>query len=195
MFNKALFAVAVATASSLVSVGATAAVNYGNGMVVEPYVGIKFGQYDLDHAEDKGISYGVYGGAKFTSNFGIEAEYLGSSDEDYQSDFSRHSEYHADVYGIYGTAQYLFPATPVYVKGRVGVAKNKVKVDARTYRYWQHEGGYSDSGLAGGLGFGYNLAPNASVEIAYDWYPKIDNLADQGNSDATGITLGAHMRF
>ncbi|PNK61873.1 porin family protein [Psychrobacter sp. FDAARGOS_221] len=190
-----LVVMTAACAGSLMAVSANAAVNYGNGMVAQPYVGLKFGQYDLDHAEDKGISYGIYGGAKFTPNFGIEAEYLGSSDEDYQTGRLKRSEYHADVYGLYGTAEYLFPGTPIYVKGRAGVAKNKVKIDAKSSAYAQHDGSKSDSGFAGGLGFGYNFASNAAVELAYDWYPKVENVADQGDSDASGITLGANLKF
>ena len=78
--QKTLLALA---AGSLMTVGAQAAVNYGNTMTAQPYIGAKVGQYDLDGAKDTGTAYGVYGGAKFTPNFGLEAEYLTTSDEDF----------------------------------------------------------------------------------------------------------------
>jgi len=106
-----------------------------------------------------------------------------TSDEDFDSA----REYSADVYGLYGTYDYTFPGSDMYAKGRLGVAKNKVDVDG--------SGSKSDTGIAGGLGLGYNVAPNAAVELAYDWYPKVDNVAGKGDLDASGITLGANFKF
>lgn len=177
LLQKTLLALA---AGSMMTVGAQAAVNYG--MTAQPYIGAKIGQYDLDSADDA-TSYGVYGGAKFTPNFGIEAEYMTTSD----ADFSSTREYSADVYGLYGTYDYTFPGSDMYAKGRLGVSKNKVDVDGY--------GSKSDTGIAGGLGLGYNLAPNAAVELAYDWYPTVDNVAYKGDLDASGITLGANFKF
>ena len=45
--QKTLLALA---AGSLVSMGAQAAVSYGNGYTGQPYVGVKVGQFDLDYA-------------------------------------------------------------------------------------------------------------------------------------------------
>ena len=45
--QKTLLALA---AGSLMTVGAQAAVNYGNTMTAQPYIGAKVGQYDLDGA-------------------------------------------------------------------------------------------------------------------------------------------------
>ena len=57
--QKTLLALA---ATSLVSVGAQAAVAYGNGYTGTPYVGVKVGQFDLDvDGADKPTAYGVYG--------------------------------------------------------------------------------------------------------------------------------------
>ncbi|AWT50065.1 cell envelope biogenesis protein OmpA [Psychrobacter sp. YP14] len=180
-------------AGSLMTAGAQAAITYGNGMTAQPYIGAKIGQYDLDDADDEALSYGVYGGAKFTPNFGIEAEYLTTSDED----FAPGSEYSADVYGLYGTYDYTFPGSQMYAKGRLGVAKNKVDVDAKNAagQFASYNGKHSDTGIAGGLGLGYNIAPNAAVELAYDWYPKVENVGSKGDLDASGITLGANFKF
>ncbi|WP_201544477.1 porin family protein [Psychrobacter sp. H7-1] len=189
--QKTLLALA---AGSLMTVGAQAAVNYGNGMTAQPYIGAKIGQYDLDKADNEAMSYGIYGGAKFTPNFGVEAEYMTTNDEDFTRGANK-SEYSADVYGLYGTYDYTFPGSQMYAKGRLGVAKNKVDIDSKSLAYNRYDGKKSDTGIAGGLGLGYNLAPNAAVEVAYDWYPKVDNVADKGNLDASGVTLGANFKF
>ena len=189
ILQKTLLALA---AGSMMTVGAQAAVNYG--MTAQPYIGAKIGQYDLDSAKDSGTSYGIYGGAKFTPNFGVEAEYMTTSDEDFTTGARDKSEYSADVYGLYATYDYLFPGSEMYAKGRLGVAKNKVKLDSKN-ALSVNDGDYSDTGIAGGLGLGYNLAPNAAVELAYDWYPTVDGVGNQGDLDASGVTLGAKFKF
>ncbi len=187
--QKALLAL---VAGSLMSVGAQAAFNYNTA---QPYLGVKVGQYDLDGAEDEATSYGVYGGAKFTPNFGVEAEYMTTSDEDFKTGPLTKSEYNGEVYGLYATGYYHFPNTNgIYAKGRVGVAKNEVEVDSKVADFDVYDGSESETGIAGGVGFGYDFTPNAAVEIAYDWYPSIDDVAGK-DLDASGFTLGANFKF
>ncbi len=183
--QKTLLALAAGT---LMTAGAQAAVTYGNGMTAQPYIGAKVGQYDLDGAKDKGTSYGVYGGAKFTPNFGLEAEYLTTSDED----LNDVQEYSADTYGVYATGDYAFPNTGgLYGKGRLGIAKNEVDVKGKVTG---RETSGSETGVAGGLGLGFNVAPNASIEAMYNWYPSIETNVGE-DLDASGVTLGAHLKF
>ena len=184
ILQKTLLALA---AGSMMTVGAQAAVNYASP--AQPYIGAKIGQYDLDGAKDEATSYGVYGGAKFTPNFGLEAEYLTTSDED----FNNVTEYSADTYGLYATADYAFPNTGgLYGKGRLGVAKNEIDLESKS-NVVKVSSDNSDTGVAGGLGLGYNIAPNASVEAMYNWYPTVEI----GNTDydASGVSLGAHFKF
>lgn len=181
--QKTLLALA---AGSLMTVGAQAAVSYSSA---QPYLGAKIGQYDLDTAKDDATSYGVYGGAKFTPNFGVEAEYMTTSDEDYNNGY----EYGADVYGVYGTYDYTFPGSQMYAKGRLGVAKNKVNFDSKVTNLANTSS--SKTSVAGGVGLGYNLAPNAAVELAYDWYPEVEAPVTGEKLDANGITLGANFKF
>lgn len=187
--QKTLLAV---LAGSLMTAGAQAAVTYGNGMTAQPYIGAKIGQYQPDDAKDDAVSYGIYGGAKFTPNWGVEAEYLTTSDETGYEDIDEKIDYEGQVYGLYITYDYAFPNTGgLYAKGRLGVAKNKVdldytdKFDSRNNESTSN----SDTGIAGGLGLGYNIAPNAAVEVAYEWYPEIED------DSINGITLGANFKF
>ncbi len=175
-------------AGSLMSVGAQAAVSYNAG---QAYAGVKVGQYSPDDVEDDAVSYGVYGGYKFTPEFGVEAEYLTTSDADAFDTTLEKSEYSADVFGLYATYDYAFPNTGLYAKGRLGVAKNEIDVEYTDKVIASESGSFSESetGVAGGLGLGYNITPMASVEAIYNYYPSIEDL------DVSGITLGAHFKF
>ena len=188
--QKALLAV---IAGSVMTMSAQAAMNYAG----QPYAGVKVGQYSPDDVKDDAVSYGVYGGYKFATNFGIEAEYLTTNDADAFNDSFEKSEYSADVYGLYGTYDYAFPNTGLYAKGRLGIAKNKIEVDYtdKLFPVFNENFSYSDTGVAGGLGLGYNITPMASVEAMYNFYPTIDSNDDREDLDSNGITLGAHYKF
>lgn len=187
--QKALIALSV---GSLMSVSAQAAVNYAG----QPYAGVKVGQYSPDDVEDDAVSYGVYGGYKFTPEFGIEAEYLTTNDADAFDDSLEKSEYSADVYGLYATYDYVFPNTALYAKGRLGVAKNEIDVEYTDKLDSSENESFSvsDTGVAGGLGLGYHISPMASIEAMYNIYPTID-FDDGDDVDANGFTLGAHFKF
>lgn len=191
--------IALAT-GSLLSVSAQAAISYGNGATAQPYLGAKIGQYnvDADDAEDA-MSYGVYGGLKFTPNFGLEAEYLTTNDADIDDAKINNqlikSEYSGNTYGLYGTYDYAFPnAGGLYAKGRLGFAKNEIKTEVtNTVTKQTASPSFSDTGIAGGIGLGYNITPQASVEAMYNIYPSVEVGND--DFDVTGLTLGAHFKF
>ena len=176
--QKTLLALA---AGSLLSMGAQAAVSYGNGYTGQPYVGVKVGQFDLDvNGADKPTAYGVYGGYNFDPNFGIEAEYVGSDDADYYN-----GDIDAKTYGAYGTYRYQFPNTGLYAKGKLGVAKTKVEGNYLSSSSTRNTYSDSDTSLAGGVGLGYSVNPNFGVEAEYD----------KLGSDADLMTVGAHLKF
>ena len=176
--QKTLLALA---AGSLLSMGAQAAVSYGNGYTGQPYVGVKVGQFDLDvDGADKPTAYGVYGGYNFDPNFGIEAEYVGSDDADYYN-----GDIDAKSYGAYGTYRYQFPNTGLYAKGKLGVAKTKVEGNYLSSNSTRNTYSDSDTSLAGGIGLGYSVNPNFSVEAEYD----------KLGSDADLMTVGAQLKF
>ena len=145
------------------------------------------------------MSYGVYGGVKFTPNFGLEAEYLTTNDADIGDSKVNNqlitSQYSGDTYGLYGTYDYVFPNTGgLYAKGRLGFAKNEINTEVtNTVTKRTASPSFSDTGIAGGLGLGYNITPMASVEAMYNMYPTV-TVGDK-DFDVTGITLGAHVKF
>lgn len=178
ILQKTLLALA---AGSLLSVGAQAAVTYGNGYTGQPYVGVKAGQFDLDvSGADKPTAYGVYGGYNFDPNFGIEAEYVGSDDADYYN-----GDIDAKTYGLYGTYRYTFDNTPVYAKGKIGVARTKVEGDYNNTPITRVRYSDSDTSLAGGVGLGYAVSPDFGIEAEYDLL----------GSDTDLWSLGAHLKF
>ncbi len=176
--QKTLLALA---AGSLLSMGAQAAVSYGNGYTGQPYVGVKVGQFDLDvDGADKPTAYGVYGGYNFDPNFGIEAEYVGSDDADYYN-----GDIDAKTYGAYGTYRYQFPNTGLYAKGKLGVAKTEIEGNYLAENSNRKTISKDDTSLAGGVGLGYSVNPNFSVEAEYD----------KLGSDADLMTVGAQLKF
>lgn len=193
LLNKALFSVLL---GSVMTMSAQAAVSYTNG---QAYVGAKVGQYDPevdnDSADNDATSYGVYAGYNITPEFSVEAEYLGTTAEDAYNDSFEKLEYDASVFGLYGTYHYTFPNTGLYAKGRLGVAKHEVDFDYtdKEDSFFDESFSISDTGIAGGLGLGYNITPMVGVEAMYNMYPTID--VDGVDYDASGITLGAHVKF
>ena len=186
--------IALAT-GSLLSVSAQAAVSYAG----QPYVGVKAGQFNLDVDgvdTDKPTAYGVYGGYNFDPNFGVEVEYMGSDDADATFKDAKGLVYDGDIsaktYGAYGTYRYYFPNTGgLYGKAKLGVAKTKVDIDAKskltndTVEYASNS--TSDTGIAGGIGLGFSASPNLSVEAEYDMM--------DSDADAKLWTIGAHLKF
>lgn len=60
-------------------------------------------------------------GIIFDRNFGVEAEYVGSDEKEYDIG-NMHHRYDAKSYGAYATYRYQLPTMPVYLKGKLGVA-------------------------------------------------------------------------
>lgn len=181
-------------ASAAITTGAQAATAYNNsnamGYTGQPYVGVKAGQLDgdVDNAStDKATAYGIVLGYNFDPNWGVEAEYVGTDDADIDLNTNVgkiKGDYDAKTYGLYGTYTHNFINTPVYAKGRLGIAKTEVNgsVKAAGYTYKAES---DDTSLAGGLALGYHATPNVDFEAAYDY----------ASSDANLWTIGAKVKF
>lgn len=185
--NKTLLAL---VAGTVVTAGTNAALYQTNttGYTGQPYVGVKAGQFntDVDSLDaDNQTAYGVYAGYNFTPNFGAEVEYVDSSKEDLKYSGTKVGEISTNTAGLYGTYKYQFPASNVYAKGKLGIAQTQVD---------DGDDKYDESGLAGGVGLGYNLSPNASVEAEYTRLPSVD-VTNNVSVDSDLVTVGAHYKF
>lgn len=178
-FIKTLLAIAT---TSVLALGAQANVGYGTQS--QAYVGVKAGQFDLDKVQGhKGnlTAYGVYGGYNFDQNFGVEAEYQSADSDKYKVGTSER-ELKAKTYGAYGTYQYHLTNTPVYVKGKLGLAKTEVESKATNGNFSSTS---DKTSLAGGVGIGFKPTNNFGVEATYNYL----------NTDASIWGVGAHLAF
>ena len=178
--NKTLLAL---IAGTVVTAGANAALYQTNtvGYAGQPYIGLKAGQFNVDDVDgDNPVAYGIYGGYNFTPNFGAEVEYVGSSD----ADLDGGGDYNAQTLGAYGTYRYNFPTSSVYAKAKLGFAQTKLEASYANESYDE-----DDTGIAGGVGLGYNLSPNTAVEAEYAILPSVND------TDTNLWTIGAHMKF
>lgn len=184
--NKTLLAL---LATSAVSVGANAALYNSTGVAGQPYVGIKAGQSQVDiDGADKPTAYGIYGGYQFDPAWGAEVEYVGSNKADLKDGSTKVGTIESQTFGGYGTYKYGIPNTALYAKGKLGVAQSKLKVKD-TLDNVNYKADASKTGVAGGLGLGYNLSPMVAVEAEYAFSPKVEDI----KTDAW--TIGAHMKF
>lgn len=191
-FNKTLLAL---LATSAVSVGANAALYNHSGVVGQPYVGVKVGQSKVDLNtngldNDDPVAYGIYGGYQFDPNWGVEAEYVGSDKEDLKAGGSKVGNVKQKTFGAYGTYKYTVPNTNLYAKGKLGIAQNKVKLDGSNY-----SSDDSKTGLAGGVGLGYNVTPMLAIEAEYDRLPSVSQSLTDHDTDTDLMTIGAHVKF
>ncbi|WII95535.1 porin family protein [Moraxella haemolytica] len=176
--NKAILALGI---SSVLAVSANAAITYGSLTSGQPYVGLKAGQIDIDGVPGKATAYGIYGGYNFDQNLGVEVEYIDSKNKNYTTSAGSYKA-DAKTYGIYGTYRYNFNNTPVYAKGKLGLAKTDVEKKqlngASTVKS-------NTTGLAGGVAVGFNATPNVSLEAGFNY---LDSNANMGS-------VGAHLKF
>lgn len=179
--NKTLVAL---VAGSLLTVGANANV-YQQNTTAQPYFGVKAGQFDIDvNGADKATAYGVYAGYQFDQNVGVEAEYVGSEKADVNlttaSGATVPAKYDAKSYGVYGTYKYNFANTPVYAKGKLGLARSEFEAETTGVSRTN-----SDTGIAGGVGVGFKATPNFAIEAEYDYKSNDMNL----------WSIGANFKF
>ena len=171
-------------AGSLVSVGAQAALFSSANYAGTPYVGAKIGKFMLDEDNlDDPTAFGAYAGYNFTPAVGMEVEYVGSSEESISGN-GVDVDYDLKTYGIYGTYRYAFPNTALYAKGKLGFAKAEVDVEASGFGVSGSDSS-DDTGIAGGIGLGYNFNPNIAIEAEYAIVAE----------DVDLLTIGANYNF
>lgn len=177
--QKSLLAV---SASALLATAANASISYGASADAQPYVGVKVAQINAKQIGGKPLAYGVYGGYNFDQNFGVEGEFIGSDKKGFTVD-EKAREGKLKTYGVYGTYRYNFNNTPVYAKGKLGVAKTDITVNSKAADNYKSKA--NTTGIAGGVGVGFKANPNFGVEAGYNYLSK----------DAKALTIGAHLAF
>lgn len=174
--QKTLLALA---ATSVMAMSANATISYGSSAASsQPYVGVQIGQADIDGLDKKATTYGVYGGYNFDHQLGIEGEFIKSDKTEINSAVTGELQ----SYGVYGTYRWNFNNTPVYAKGKLGVAKTELEI-ANTSGSFRSTNDVT--GLAGGIGIGYKPTGNIGIEAGYNYL----------SSDAKNLSLGAHFTF
>lgn len=171
-------------AGSLLTVGANAKV-FNTNNAGQAYVGVKAGQIDADIDNsnvklDKSTTYGIYGGYQYDSNVGVEVDFAKSDKNDVNLSGVKVGEYDTKTYGAYGTYKYNFGTAPVYAKGKLGIARSEVKASGTSYNAKE-----STTGVAGGVGLGFNATPNVALEAEYDYK----------SSDVNMWSIGANVKF
>lgn len=161
-----------------ISVGAHAAV------ANQPYIGAKVGQFLVDDDDlDDLTAFGIYAGYNFTPEFSMEVEYVGSDEESVDIN-GVNVDYDLKTYGIYGAYRYVFPDTGLYAKGKIGLAKAEIDVEANGFGVSVSDSN-DDTGLAGGISLGYAVNPNVAIEGEYAIIAE----------DVDLLTIGANFKF
>lgn len=205
------------------AVSANAAYDFNSG---KPYVGAKIGQAGFTtpaNYQVNLINYGVYGGYNFNHNAGVELEFQKTNAKDFYNIPSAidgtisNVNFSTQNYGVYGTYRYGINATPFYIKGRVGVAKNEVSAgvvgrNTGNQASNANTGGNQASntntgnnatnqlnnlnnarvvfdkvGLAGGVGVGYKATPNVAIELGYNRLPNYEQETGEKTTDGKQI--------
>lgn len=224
--SKALLALITTSVIATTGNAALFQIANGTGLTGQPYVGVKVGQYNVspargDFNNDNPTAYGIIGGYQYDANWGVEGEYVGSNKADFndkrtttipatttnigttvpQTEVKLKGTLKGETFGLYGTYKYDFPNTAVYVKGKLGIAQNKLKMatssftlpdnatPSNTIKFPSSSHTAKESGIAGGVGVGYHLSPAFAVEAEYSVLPKIED------SESDLITVGAKMKF
>ena len=108
----------------------------------------------LDHSKNHNLSFGFQGGYSFGNDWSMELEYNTGSEEVGSADLDVTS---MGLYGVYRSAG------QAYFLGKIGMAKNEVEISG---------GGFSakedETGLAYGLGGGYNIDKQFGIEAEYN---------------------------
>lgn len=149
------------------------------------YVGAKLAQSLTDEISsndatadiDEPMSYGLYGGYTWPNHFGFELAYNQTEDADVEVSGTKTGEANINSLGAYVTyAHYPQRMGPLYIKGKLGV----VRADAEFEPTAGDSTSEDDTGIGAGIGLGYDLTPNFSLEGEYNYAAVNEDLSDIG---------------
>lgn len=130
-----------------------------SGAFAGPVAGIM----NVDIEGDNPFNAGLRGGYIWNSGWGVEGEFTGSLIEGEAEYRYWGGTYSADL-GISTLAAYGTYRSPgqFYFKGKLGYLKETVKISDDGDSFSE-----SETGLSAGLGLGFDIMPNANVELEY----------------------------
>jgi OOP family OmpA-OmpF porin len=138
-----------------------------------PYVTGSFGTStvdicdDFDNCDDGSTGFKILGGYKFTPNIAVEAGYFNFGKATVDGDTLK-----ATGLGIGGAFHYD-TGSDFVVFGRLGVADMEAKASSGTESLSE-----SSSQLYGGIGLGYKLSANSTIDASYD-FSKIEIVENE----------------
>lgn len=155
------------------------------------YLGLQYGSFRTSDASQNNGDHesmdhiGVSIGANLLPTIGLEAQYTTNlSDKKVGSGSTLSSQ----TVGAYAKIQ---TPTPVYVNGRIGVARVDYDLDTPFSSTTE-----STSGVSYGVGVGIKLADTASIEAGYTRLP---DLEEKGFANPTIknelVTVGVNLHF
>lgn len=192
----------VAVATSMVSIGANAAVQSSDNTAtvateaqgssikvlanngIKPYVGVNLGALSVDDndALDKELSYGATVGVTSFSGFGVELDYNQVDTADIKEDGAKVGTAKYNNWGVAGVYRHNLTdlVQGAYLKGKLGINEGrlKTKVDGVTNTE-------TDANVTAGAGIGYNFTENVSAEVSYDRF----------SSDVELVGVSANFSF
>lgn len=184
IFKKTLIIVTLSFITSLANAKTNVADSSNNSNL---YFGLKAGQLTIDEEDTKSIDdpmiYGGFMGYQFNDKFGVEVDYLVSSEEKVTTKLGSEGKYEIASYGSYLTYRYPFADSNLYAKSKFGFAGAEVKTN-----YIGASTSNDDVGIAGGLGLGYRFSKNVSFEGEF-------NMLRSDIIDTNSFTFGTRLQF
>jgi opacity protein-like surface antigen len=174
MFSMKNISLAVLAVAGLMSASVQAA-------STGPYLGAKIGSYMVDDSGTgvdfkNATSFGLLGGYHFGDGLSAEVEYNTSSGTDVSVGSTAVGDYDLSNFGVYGVYRF-YPATMkgLSLKAKLGVISEKLDINSGFASDSE-----TDSGLSFGVGAGFALTPQISLEGEYTVIEQDVNLLSLG---------------
>ena len=149
------------------------------------YVGLKAGTLNIDLAStgldaDNANTFSLIGGYAFGNGLSAELEFIPTTEADIMANGFKVGQLEIDTIGFYAAYRAALNNSPVFFKVKGGILSEQVDIKG-------NKGSISetDSGLSFGLGMGYKLNNQVSLELEY-------TLIEQ---DVDFISGGLNVKF
>jgi len=119
------------------------------------FIGAVGGVMNTDYVKDSPLNAGVRAGYNWASGWGVESEFTGSIADGRMQGYWEDVDYSLSTRALYATYR---SQGQTYFKSRIGYLSENIDTDDYSA---------SDSGLSAGLGFGFYVSDNATVEGEY----------------------------